>query len=127
MRSELPGEGVDPLRGGDEQLERGRGLDVLHAHGEDVLVLADGALDLARDEARAVARRGEHQDEAAGPLDASDDLIAIGAAGTHVARRDPAFEAAFLELVGDVLRLALVGLGVADKGRELGSLGFGFG
>src|SRR3972149_10890885 len=46
MGADPASEGVDPLRAGDEQLERRRGLDIGDAGGENRLLLADGALAL---------------------------------------------------------------------------------
>lgn len=112
-----PGEGADPLRARNEKFERGRRHDVLDANGEDGLILADRPLDLPRDEARAVARFRQHEDERTRPLEAPDDLVAIGAARPHVARRNPALEASLLEGIRDLLRLLPIGLRVADEGR----------
>lgn len=80
-------------------------------------------LDLAGDEVRAVRRLGQHENERLGALDAPDDLIAVGAPRLHIARRDPALEPALLQGGGNLLRLLGVGLGVADKGRELWRFG----
>jgi hypothetical protein len=87
-----------------------------------VLVLAHGALDLARDETRVVARARQHKNEGLRPLDALDDQVAVGAARAHIARRDPAFEVVLFQLIGDFLRLLEIVLGVADKRRESGRL-----
>ncbi|HZJ13385.1 MAG TPA: hypothetical protein VFD26_12195 [Methyloceanibacter sp.] len=48
MRRKPPGEGIDPLRAGDEQLERRRGLDIGDADGENRFLLADGARSTSR-------------------------------------------------------------------------------
>jgi hypothetical protein len=77
------------LRAGDKQLERRRGLDILDADGEDRFVLADRPLNFAGDESRLVARGGEDQDKAARFLNASDDLVAVGATGGYATRRNP--------------------------------------
>jgi hypothetical protein len=64
MRPELSGKGIDPLRARDEQLERRRGLDIGEPNDENRLLLADGALDLAGDEGRAVGALRQHQTNA---------------------------------------------------------------
>jgi hypothetical protein len=57
---------------------------------------------IARDEARCVARGRQDENEIARPLDAPDHLVAIGAAGADITRRDPALEAVLLELLHDL-------------------------
>src|SRR5581483_696156 len=114
----VTGEGVDPLRARNEQLERGRRLYILDADGKDRFPLADRTLDLARNERRLVARFREDEDEAARLLDTADDLVAVTLAGPYVARRDPAFEAPLLQRGRNLLRALLVGSGMADKGDK---------
>ena len=55
--------GVDPVRRGDEQLQRPRGHHLAHSNGKDRLPLADRPLDLALDEDQFVGILGEDQHE----------------------------------------------------------------
>jgi hypothetical protein len=63
-----------------------RRLDILDAHGDDRLLLADRPFDLARHEVGLVARARQNENEGRGSLDAPDDLIAVGGARLHVAQ-----------------------------------------
>src|SRR5262249_40902330 len=90
---------------------------------DDRLLLADRPLDLARHEVRLVARVRQHENEGRGGLDASDDLIAVSRAWLHVARRDPAIDAALLEADSDPVGLLRVGLGVGNEDPTLGHNG----
>src|SRR4051812_18957697 len=91
---------------------------MLDPHRKDRLALADRALDFALDELRFVGRLREDQNHTAGVFDAVNDLVAIFAAGAHVARRDPAWKSAALEAVADRVRLDAIRGGVADKCRK---------
>jgi hypothetical protein len=96
----------------------GEGSDIGKPHGKDRLLLAHGALELARDEGRVVRGLRQHEHEGPGAFDAPDDLVAVRAPGLHIARRYPASEAAGFEPLGNGLGFLRVSLGVADEGRE---------
>ena len=69
-----------------------------------------------------VAGLGESEDEAPRPLDPANDLVAVTVPGPHVAGSDPALEPALLQRADDLLNFFLIGLGVANEGREVGRL-----
>ena len=98
------GDGVEPVDGTDEIVERFGGRHIFDAEREDGEAIADSAFDFLGNVFGGVGVGGEDQNHDFGGVDGVDDGFAIGSAGEDVARSNPAANPSGFEAGADGIR-----------------------
>lgn len=113
------GKAVDPVQVGKADAQAAAGVGVLDAkRDDDFLTLArDGHL--AANVFALVAEIREHQQHRPAVFDRVNDFVVERAAGAHVARRNPAGDAAAFKFTNDLHRRRAILGDVADEEKEI--------